>query len=412
VRELNDLERANVAFLSANDVPHGLLEVTATGLAKSILDATQPFREFLQAHGIHDYDRQAQGPDFKVMRAANVITNDLRVLGSLASMYRPHTKHGDPRVWFRELGKGVAPQEIIASIWARHTLWIVNISRTDIATELRAPSVIRDLLADFVSKKAMAVDTLLDLLRSVAEKGYLPAPVRGPTAVGRLLESELGIEINSRRDPDFMGIEIKSSRNSLNRTTLFAKTPDWSGSKYKSSRALLDAFGYDRSGQRKLSCTISGIATNSQGLSLFVDENVDLLKVMYEQDGRTSAVQWEMDVLRHTLATKHNETFWVKAESKVVDGWEYIRFTSAQHTQKPLTAQLTALLQDGKVTVDFLIREKGDKGYLFKLLPKNLSLLFPPAVTYRLIDAETAPTMPQGEVSPWILPPDARTFKS
>jgi hypothetical protein len=401
VRELTDLERANVAFLTANDVPHGLLEATATGLQKSILDATQPFREFLQAYAVHDFDRQAQGPDFKVVLPAKAITRELRVLESRASLYRPLTKQGDPRVWFKDLAQVVRPNDIFITVWSSGSFYVLHAGSIDLAAVTLMPGPIRDLLADFVAKKSTAVERLLGLLRGVSEKGFLPAPVKGPTAVGRLLETELGIAINSRRDPDFMGIEIKSSRKSVNRTTLFAKTPDWPASKYHSSRELLDAFGYDRSGRRKLSCTISGITVNSQGLSLDVDEGADLLKVMSGKGTKSPAVQWDLDVLRHSLASKHNETFWVKAESKLISGWEYIRFTSVQHTQKPMVTQLAALLRDGKVTVDFLIREEGDKGYLFKLLPKNLPSLFPPAVGYTLSSVESiAGKPPQSAIVP------------
>ena len=384
MRELNDLERKNIALLTTNDVPYGVLEVTETGLVKSILDATEPFREFLQEYAIHDFARQLQGPDSKNLLLADLVTTDGRLVPSRASLYRPLSKQGDPRVWFRDLGKVISPSQVLAAVWSGNQFWVFNASAIDVATALQASGPLRDLLAPYVKEKLGAVESLLGMLRGVASKGYLPAPVKGATAVGRLLESELGIGINSSPDPDFRGIEIKSSRKSTNRTTLFAKTPDWSASRYRSSRELLDAFGYDRSGRRKLSCTISGIVTNSQGLSLRVDDRADLLHVMHGTDERQSAVRWDLDVLRHSLAKKHNETFWVKADTKIIDGWEYIRFNAVQHTQKPMTTQLSGLLDDGKVTVDFLIREEGDKGYLFKILPKNLPFLFPPAESYEL----------------------------
>jgi len=394
VRELDRGELANVAYLTQNDVPFGLLEVTATGLEKSILDATEPFREFLQAFAVHDYDRQAQGPDFKVVLPASLALPDGTTVPSLASLYRPQTKKGDPRIWFKELRSIVQPGSIFAALWIERRFWVFDVSSLDLTAQVLASGVLRDLILPFVARKSSVVETLLGKLRGVAEKGFLPAPVKGSTAVGRLLETELGIDINSRRDPDFMGIEIKSSRNAGNRTTLFAKTPDWTSSKYKNSRALLNAFGYDREGRRKLSCTISGIVTNSQGLRLEVNESTDLLHVVKEGSDRHRAVQWDLEVLRHSLATKHNETFWVKAETKLVDGWEYIRFHAVQHTQKAIVAQLPSLLRDGKVTVDFLIREEGDKGYLFKLLPKNLPLLFPPAAEYVLATSDAITGIP------------------
>jgi hypothetical protein len=387
MRELQSLELQNVAFLTANDVPFGTLEVTKTGLGKSILDATAPFREFLQEFAIHDFDRQPQGPDFKVTLPATLVRNLGDASQSQATLYRPVTKSGDPRVWFRDLPAVLEPGHILAAIWSGSQFWLMNLSELDLTRDVNVAGHVRDIIGGFVKQKTNSVESLLSLLRAVSEKGFIAAPVKGATAVGRLLESELGIAINSRRDPDYQGIEIKSSRKSTNRTTLFAKTPDWSNSKYKGSKQLLDAYGYDRDGRQKLSCTIGGIVTNSQGLRLRVDEKKDQLHV-FGADG--DAVQWDLDVLRHSLVTKHNETFWVKAESKLIDEWEHIRFRSVQHTQKPIVSQLPALLRDGKITVDFLIREDGDKGYLFKLLPKNLGLLFPPATSYELSPVDLA----------------------
>ena len=42
-------------------------EPTATGLKKSILDATQPVRTLFNEAGFHDYDSQGRGPDHKVL---------------------------------------------------------------------------------------------------------------------------------------------------------------------------------------------------------------------------------------------------------------------------------------------------------------------------------------------------------
>ena len=383
MRELTQRELGNVAFLTAHDIPYGVLELTATGLAKSILDATTSFREFLQANAIHDYGRQPQGPDFKAKHRATLAISGFAA-PSVASLYRPRTKNGDPRIWFQGLRAMAKPNDIVSAIWADGQFVVLNLSGLDLPAEVSRAGAIKEFIDPFVVRKESAVEQLLEMLRRISEKGFLPVPVRGSTAVGRLLEDELGIAINSRREPDFMGIEIKSSRSSSNRTTLFAKTPDWASSRFGSSRELLAEYGYEREGKRKLSCTISGIVTNSQGLRLRVGDSLDELEVEHVGNQITKAVRWDLEVLRHSLATKHNETFWVKAETRTISGWEYIRFDSVQHTKKPITEQLPTLLSDGKVTVDFLIRETGDKGYLFKMLPKNLPFLFPPASNHQL----------------------------
>jgi hypothetical protein len=118
MRLLTEAERANVAFLTTNRIPHGTIQPTRTGLEKSILDATEVFREFLEANGVHDYSRQPQGTDFKVIWPT-VLYDDhgASVRTSTASLYRPVTKSGDPRIWFSGLPTISKPDDIIAVIW-------------------------------------------------------------------------------------------------------------------------------------------------------------------------------------------------------------------------------------------------------------------------------------------------------
>jgi len=384
MRLLTEAERANVAFLTSNRVPHGTIQPTRTGLGKSILDATEVFREFLEAFGIHDYVRQPQGTDFKVtLPAALFDSGGARVLESKASLYRPVTKLGDPRIWFSGLPKLSSPGDIVAAVWHEKSFWLVNLSATSLESISSGRSELAAMLAPYLSTKRGVVDSLLELLNGVAQKGFLRAPVVGSTAIGRLLETELGIAINSRKAPDYFGIELKSSRSPSNRVTLFAKTPEWGRSRFRKSSEILAAFGYDRGGVMKLSCTLSGRTTNSQGLSLKLRESLDELHAISDRQDPRVAV-WELAALRHSLATKHDETFWVKAATVKRDGWEYIKFTSVEHTSKPMIEQLSPAFEAGVVTVDFLIRERGDKGYLFKVLPKNLNALFPPSRKYSL----------------------------
>ena len=387
MRLLTEAERGNVAFLTTNRIPHGTIQPTRTGLEKSILDATEVFREFLETYGIHDYAQQPQGTDSKVS-IPTVLFDERgnRVLASGASLYRPLTKSGDPRIWFSGLPKIAKPDDIVAVIWHDRAFLIVNLSVVPLHSLRAGSSELSSVLSPYLEAKQSTVSSLLDLLNGVAQKGFLRAPVKGSTAVGRLLETELGIDINSRKAPDFFGIELKSSRAASNRTTLFAKTPDWARSRYKRSAEILEAFGYDRDGVKKLSCTLSGKVVNSQGLSVRVRESLDELHAVSDRIDPRVAV-WDLAALRHSLNTKHDETFWVKAVAEQREGWEYIKFVSVEHTSKPMIEQLSPSLASGVVTVDFLIRESGDKGYLFKVLPKNLKFLFPPSKAYALAAA-------------------------
>jgi hypothetical protein len=389
MRELTDVERANLAFLTSYDVPFGVLEITATGLDKAILDATEPFRNFLEAQGIHDFARQLQGQAFKQLREAVAISVDGQLYPSAASLYRPETKNGDPRVWFKNLRLVVAPSQLALVVWADSRFTVFNGTTIDIAEWASRSGSLKDLLEPYVNRKTSVVETLLSKMRAIARKGYIVAPVRGSTAVGRLLESELGIAMNSRHEPDFEGIEIKASRAKASRVNLFAKTPDWGASPFGSSRALLAEFGYAREDRRKLYCEIDGRRPNSLGFVLEVDGKSDTLRAVHYADKIRVVTVWELEALRHSLVTKHDETFWVRAGTKILDEVEYIRFEGITHTRKPIILQLEPLLANGTISLDYTISSDSsgkvhDKGYLFKIWPKNLELLFPPALTYAL----------------------------
>jgi hypothetical protein len=97
MRNLSEIEKTRLALLTENLVEVALLEPTQTGLRKSILDATATVRDYLVKHRVHDYDTQAQGPDHKATIPTFFLTPSL-IIPSQASLYRPITKNGDPRI--------------------------------------------------------------------------------------------------------------------------------------------------------------------------------------------------------------------------------------------------------------------------------------------------------------------------
>lgn len=99
---------------------------------------------------------------------------------------------------------------------------------------------------------------------------------------------------------------------------------------------------------------------------------------------------WELGVLRNALATKHKETFWIKAQSKKENEKEYFLFKTAEHTKSPLLNQFGLLIDMGYITLDYPIKILAnasviDKGCNFKLKPTALNMLFPPSDLYSLV---------------------------
>lgn len=81
--------------------------------------------------------------------------------------------------------------------------------------------------------------------------------------------------------------------------------------------------------------------------------------------------------MRQRISEKHNETFWVSANIKDIDGHEYFHFTDVYHTRKPSVSQFDILLEQGEITMDHLISCNSigrltEKGSLFKINDKAL----------------------------------------
>ena len=67
MRKLTANEEKRIATLTANNAEIALLEITETGLKKSIMDATHPLRRLLTQADVHNYEKQGQGQSNKVM---------------------------------------------------------------------------------------------------------------------------------------------------------------------------------------------------------------------------------------------------------------------------------------------------------------------------------------------------------
>ena len=386
-RPLNEHESINLAALNSTGCNSVLLFLTETGLRKSILDATDPMRQLLVEAGVHDFSKQSQGTENKIIQTGAMLF-DREIISVPVSLYRPTSKDGDPRLWFYALKKYARPDDVYAVFVYQRTIHALNLTRSSLA-QILAQGVANPVTALIkqISSSSFAVsDELLQLLTNLAKAGPIEAECEGDTAIGRSIETALGIKINSSRNPDFKGIEIKSGRSSVlasqeTRAGLFACVPDWDLSTLKSSRAILEQFGYERGSDFKLYCTVSTRRANSQGLKLEVKETEKWLREYCAREPVEEVCIWSLDRLHERLREKHRETFWVKAKSIRDNTKEWFQLESVTHTTQPSLIQFDRLLTDGTVSVDHLIKRnaKGrvsEKGPLFKIERSRLGELF------------------------------------
>lgn len=393
MRPLSEPEKVNLKELTRNSISVTLIEPTATGLSKSILDATGAVRTFLKSQSIHDYSSQQLGPLGKVLIDSLLLTS-FKSMKSVASLYRPQTKKGDPRIWFRNLGKITGPNDLVAIAYLNSKLVVFNISTLKIKelADAKESNPIKEVLKSVQQSSNLIAEELLNMLRTIAAKGKIQAVLNADTAVGRTLETELGIAINSSKEPDYKGIELKAYREGKDiRKNLFAQVPNWTLSRFKSSEQILNEFGYQREEDFKLYCTVSAIGQNSQGLSFQIDSGLAQLQEVALKRANPEVAIWTLEKLHTRLLEKHNETFWIAAKSIKKEGKEYFEYKKVEHTKKPLVSQFDILLEQGVITMDHLIKRKPggtarEKGPLFKIKQNSLDLLFPPSQSYNLMN--------------------------
>ncbi len=369
---------------------------TKTGLTKSILDAHISLRKYVYEKNIHNFDSQPKGQEAKVKIAIGLITPE-SVTSSEMSLYRPLTKSGDPRIWVSGLPSYCSETDLLAFIVdSSLNLYVVNCSNPKIWETRNLPgSPLNRILTE--NQKSAVAEELLNRLIEISSRGFIESLRPGDTGVGFTLETLLGIEANSSKSPDFKGIEIKSGRvpksgKAKTRATLFSKVPNWSISAIKSPEEVISKHGYFSESDNRwaLYCTVASVP-NSQGLYLNLNEDRSrLINYAKKQDGaHLEVVSWNMDDLNAALAAKHEETFWVQAQVKEVNGSEHFHFSSVTHTSKPIISNFSDLIEIGKIQMDYTMHIKPngkcrDHGYLFKIWKDDLGLLFPPPKTYAL----------------------------
>jgi hypothetical protein len=393
MRLLTALEINRIKLLTENSIELALIEPTQTGLGKSIMDATGSVRTYLKSKSIHDFDNQKQGQENKILITSILLENE-NAVNSIASLYRPNTKKGDPRIWFKGLGNYANANDILGIIKYQKVLYVLNITKLDIELLLKAKisNPIKELINEINQDSNKIANELLFKLKEISKRGFIPALLNADTSIGRTLENLLGIPMNSSKTPDYKGIELKSARElKSTRKGLFGKIPNWDLSKFKSTTEILDNFGYWKDGVFRLYNTIRATGRNAQGLILRTDYEKDFLFENSDKSDVGDFLVWELSELKKALLVKHKETFWISAESEFKKENEYFWYKSAIHTKNPLLNQFGLLIDIGAITLDYPIKRLPsgsvkDKGCNFKLKANALNLLFPPSKLYTLTE--------------------------
>lgn len=404
MRPFTPFEKRNMEYLVNKNVKFTQVQITETGLKKSIMDATTPMRTYFKENNVHNYEFQQQGPEYKVVVPTHILT-EFKDIQTSTSLYRPVTKDGDPRLWIYRLKEATEANDIHAIIALNpHELYVINLTKIDIAKccETSIDNPIKDLISLLSYSANFISEELLQKLMGYQGE-WINTDLNADTAIGRQVESLLGIEKNNSPLPDYKGIELKSFRAARPniKKNLFCKVPDWDISALKSGAEIVAKYGYESNGVKSYRNTLHCKSPNSQNLRLNVNYPTDLLEIEEdkiigpdEYKKVADVAVWRLQTLHECLLTKHKETFWIEVDSRIGDlGQEQFRFNKIEHTRNPIVSQFDILLEHSMITVDLLLgrpkvdlntgkKKAGGDSVSFKIKKNAAGLLFPESITY------------------------------
>lgn len=389
MRPFTAFEQKNLKFLVNHNVKFTQVEITPTGLGKGILDSTAPMRAYFLENGIHNYEEQLQGQEYKQIKTACILTDTTQFI-TKASFYRPNTKKGDPRMWIYGFGSYTIGNDIHVLFWHDGCLYSINITRIDIEKCYNSAIItpMQEVLKAINEEGNSASKELLRRFQSVKGQ-WFESEVTADTGIGRTIESFLGISMNSDKTPDYKGIELKSHREkrSAKKNVLFTQTPDWDISVLKSGREIVDKYGYIKEDEFKTyQNTVQCAPPNSHMLFLNVNHLYERLELKAKKQKIEDIAAWRLVKLHQRLQTKHRETFWIEVENELSDGKEFFRYKQIEHTKNPNVGQFDVLLEQNIITVDLLLCRPSGHGdtYSFKIKKKGMPLLFPESVIHNI----------------------------
>jgi hypothetical protein len=126
----DDVYSKNIYSLKELSIPYSLITPTATGLVKSVMDATSAVREFLNEKNIHDYEKQNYGPTHKVKIKGQFILQNMEAKETEISLYRSNGR-GDFRIWFTDLKEFASANDELGIILIGDKISILNFSKFD-----------------------------------------------------------------------------------------------------------------------------------------------------------------------------------------------------------------------------------------------------------------------------------------
>ena len=212
-----------------------------------------------------------------------------------------------------------------------------------------------------------------------SNKGFVHSLRKGNTGIGYTFESLIGLNETNIPIPDIGGrLEIKTTRkDSSSLVTLFTFNR---GVWQKNQRDIIKEFGYqDEKGRWALKSTVFYKKANSIGLSLVLDEDRSVIRLMSTNNDLLA--EWDIYVIVGVFSSKLSRLLFVLADRRIVEGVEEFHFNEAYLLTKPNPRNFLDAFRNSLVGIDLRMHLKENnsvrnRGTGFRMQEKNMINLY------------------------------------
>ena len=244
--------------------------------------------------------------------------------------------------------------------------------------------------------------SLIEALTAIRDRGWIPTSRKNNDGgIGNTLEELLGIDENNLPLPNAAEWELKAQRKQTNALiTLFHMEPSPRAFRFVSS-ILLPEFGWrhkEAGGkypelEKSFRQTICSSSYSDRGFTVKVNRQEQKVVVGFDS-GRINTEAhpewhqsvsekflqnppyWGFDDLFHKVGTKLHNCFFVRAESKRINGKLYFHYQDIFMLRSLDKSNFIAAIDNGDVYIDFDARTGHNHGTKFRLRSKALVDLY------------------------------------
>ena len=181
------------------------------------------------------------------------------------------------------------------------------------------------------------IENLTTEFERIKKLGWVKSMRKGTSGIGYTFERLIGKPEDYFNIPDYNSIEIKTKhRYSKGFITLFSAAPD--GDTLFPIKRIVNKYGYPDKDFKE--CNIFNIAVNATSITKvgyhkkfkinvnYEKEKIDFVAIDRFGNEIDTEVSWSFDMLKEKLERKLQYLSIVKADSKIINGTEYLKYYS------------------------------------------------------------------------------------